>query len=91
MKFRYSNRKDIYIVAKVLNRTVLFNNKLFSYTLSYSRKYALEHPTERELRDFCNEIHIMSKIGDHPNVVSLIGACTINGRYFTINGRYYLK
>lgn len=45
---------------------------MFSY-------FSLESPSERELRDLCSEINIMSKIGDHPNVVSLIGACTING------------
>jgi len=34
--------------------------------------------TELEGRDLLNELQIMVRVGDHPNVVSLIGACTRN-------------
>ncbi|KAK3744279.1 hypothetical protein QZH41_020659, partial [Actinostola sp. cb2023] len=42
-------------------------------------KMLKDNPTKQELRNLCNEINILSSIGDHPNIVSLIGACTING------------
>ncbi|XP_048590637.1 fibroblast growth factor receptor 2 isoform X2 [Nematostella vectensis] len=42
-------------------------------------KMLKENPTESELRDLCNEIAIMALVGDHPNIVSLLGACTVNG------------
>ncbi|XP_048579992.1 tyrosine-protein kinase Mer [Nematostella vectensis] len=42
-------------------------------------KMLKDNPTERELRDLCNEIAIMALVGDHPNIVSLLGACTVNG------------
>lgn len=36
--------------------------------------------TERERRDLINELQIMVTVGEHPNVVSLIGACTRSGK-----------
>jgi len=40
--------------------------------------------TELEGRDLLNELQIMVRVGDHPNVVSLIGACTRNGKYYQV-------
>ena len=39
-----------------------------------------ENATTIEKRDLLNELKIMVRVGDHPNVASLIGACTRNGR-----------
>lgn len=36
--------------------------------------------TERERRDLINELQIMVTVGEHPNVISLIGACTRSGK-----------
>lgn len=36
--------------------------------------------TERERRDLMNELQIMVTVGEHPNVISLIGACTRSGK-----------
>ena len=41
--------------------------------------YQSEHSSERELRDLYNELNILVSIGNHPNVVSLIGACSVDG------------
>ncbi|XP_078383581.1 uncharacterized protein LOC144666103 isoform X2 [Oculina patagonica] len=38
-----------------------------------------ENATERERRDLMNELQIMVTVGEHPNVISLIGACTRSG------------
>ena len=36
--------------------------------------------TEVEKRDLKNELEIMATAGKHPNLVSLLGACTETGR-----------
>ena len=45
----------------------------------------LEHGTEYELRDLYNELNTMASIGNHPNVVSLIGACSDDGKPLLLN------
>ena len=35
-----------------------------------------------------NELQIMVTIGEHPNVVSLIGACTRSGKFSELNASY---
>lgn len=39
-------------------------------------KKVKENATTLEKRDLLNELKIMVRVGDHPNVVSLVGACT---------------
>ncbi|KAJ7337779.1 hypothetical protein OS493_007935 [Desmophyllum pertusum] len=40
--------------------------------------------TEKDRRDLINELHIMVIVGEHPNVISLIGACTKSGSILVI-------
>ena len=40
---------------------------------------SLGNATELEYRDLLNELNIMANVGEHANVVSLIGACTTGG------------
>ena len=35
-----------------------------------------------------NELQIMATVGEHPNVVSLIGACTRSGKFSELNASY---
>ena len=35
-----------------------------------------------------NELQIMVTVGEHPNVVSLIGACTRSGKFSELNASY---
>ena len=44
-----------------------------------------ENASEKEERDLINELQIMSTVGEHPNVISLIGACTEKGNTATHN------
>ena len=44
--------------------------------------------TERETRDLINELQIMVTVGEHPNVISLIGACTRDGKFSELNASY---
>ena len=39
----------------------------------------LENATEKEKRDLRNELEIMATVGEHPNVINLIAACTETG------------
>ena len=39
-----------------------------------------EGATELERRDLINELNIMVTVGEHPNIVSLLGACTAGGK-----------
>lgn len=36
---------------------------------------------EKEKEDLLNELQILVTIGEHPNIISLIGACTKSGNY----------
>ena len=36
--------------------------------------------TEVERRDLKNELNIMVTVGEHPNIVSLLGACMAGGK-----------
>ena len=36
--------------------------------------------TESDLKDLLNELEIMTSVGNHPNLVNLIGACSVAGR-----------
>ncbi|CAH3162251.1 unnamed protein product [Pocillopora meandrina] len=47
-------------------------------------KTVKENARERERKDLINELQIMVTVGDHPNVVSLIGACTKSGSILVI-------
>ncbi|XP_020615291.1 angiopoietin-1 receptor-like isoform X2 [Orbicella faveolata] len=47
-------------------------------------KMLKEHGTERELRDLYNELNTMASIGNHPNVASLIGACSEDGPLWVV-------
>lgn len=42
-----------------------------------------ESSSERDKNDFMNELNILKKVGQHPNVVCLVGACHIQGFYFS--------
>ena len=37
--------------------------------------------TETERRDLINKLTVMVTVGEHPNVLSLIGACTKTGNF----------
>ncbi|XP_020610299.1 fibroblast growth factor receptor 2-like [Orbicella faveolata] len=43
-----------------------------------------ESATEMEKRDLMNELQIMVTVGEHPNVISLIGACTRSGSILVV-------
>ncbi|KAL9961359.1 hypothetical protein ACROYT_G030281 [Oculina patagonica] len=56
------------------------NNKVIECAV----KMLKQHGTELELRDLFNELNIMASVGNHPNVVSLIGACSDDGPLWVI-------
>ena len=37
--------------------------------------------TELEYRDLANEVEIMSNVGEHPNLINLIGVCSLKGQF----------
>lgn len=47
-------------------------------------KMLKKHGTENELSDLYNELNIMASGGNHPNVVSLIGACSEDGPLWVV-------
>ncbi|KAK3736795.1 hypothetical protein QZH41_011745 [Actinostola sp. cb2023] len=53
--------------------------KLNDHEMPCAVKMLKAYSTEREHRDLFNELSIMSQVGYHPNVINLLGACTVNG------------
>lgn len=44
-----------------------------------------ENASEKDKRDFLNELTILKQVGKHPNVVCLVGACHIQGKQELMN------
>mgnify|MGYP002153711007 FL=1 len=40
--------------------------------------------SEKDKNDFMNELTILKNVGQHPNVVCLVGSCNIGGSVFFI-------
>ena len=38
--------------------------------------------TEKDIRDLCNELNLLASVGEHSNIVGLIGACSVAGKTF---------
>lgn len=41
--------------------------------------YFVDNASEKDKNDFMNELNILKKVGQHSNVVCLVGACHIQG------------
>ena len=49
------------------------------YVMSCEYPYFPGNSSEKEKRDFLHELEIFKRVGKHPNVVCLVGACHIKG------------
>lgn len=47
-----------------------------------------EFASENDHRDFAGELEVLCKLGQHPNIINLIGACENRGELVTPNGHY---
>lgn len=56
---------------------LLFCEKQTRREIHLKRIQFTERPTADELEEFLSEIATMKKVGRHPNVVTLLGCCTI--------------
>jgi len=56
------------------------NNKVIECAVKMLKR----HGTVAELRDLYNELNIMASVGNHPNIVSLIGACSEDGPLWVV-------
>lgn len=52
--------------------------------MSIYNHFISERPTADELEEFLSEIATMKKVGKHPNVVNILGCCTIRQPLFMI-------
>lgn len=43
-------------------------------------KMLKQSATDRELIDLVSEMEVMKQIGQHPNIINLIGCCTQSGK-----------
>lgn len=46
--------------------------------------FSIDHAPPEELEDFLSEIDILKRIGEHPNIVKLIGCCTLKQPYMMV-------
>lgn len=49
----------------------------FNYFVNILKLLLTESPTPDQLEEFVGEIATMKKVGKHPNVVRLLGFCTV--------------
>ena len=53
----------------------------YSYTSRHLKAYTflprLEPVTEKSVEDFIAEIELMKRIGDHENIIRMLGCCTV--------------
>lgn len=47
--------------------------------LTVAVKMLKQTATDRELIDLVSEMEVMKQIGQHPNIINLVGCCTQNG------------
>lgn len=47
-----------------------------------------EFASENDHRDFAGELEVLCKLGQHPNIINLIGACENRGESATPSGAY---
>lgn len=45
-----------------------------------------EFASENDHRDFAGELEVLCKLGQHPNIINLIGACENRGEWATSSG-----
>ena len=60
------------------DRLKCFAQIVQSITVSYEH-YLSGTATESDFKDLLNELEIMTSVGQHPNLVNLIGACSHGG------------
>lgn len=53
-------------------------------------KTVKEGASDREKEDLDRELEIMKQLGNHPNVVTLLGCCTEEGKSYTTSVCLYL-
>lgn len=49
-----------------------------------------EFASENDHRDFAGELEVLCKLGQHPNIINLIGACENRGERATSSGAFAL-
>lgn len=52
------------------------------HRLPVAVKSLRDNASEKDKNDFMNELNILKKVGQHPNVVCLVGACHIQGTMY---------
>ncbi|CAJ1061079.1 tyrosine-protein kinase receptor Tie-1 isoform X3 [Xyrichtys novacula] len=55
--------------------------------MSAAIKMLKEFASENDHRDFAGELEVLCKLGQHPNIINLIGACENRGERATPSGR----
>lgn len=68
------------VAAKMLRGTYL----LTISSLVHPHALFTDHAPPEEVEDFLSEIEILKRIGEHPNIVKLIGCCTLKQPYMMV-------
>jgi hypothetical protein len=58
------------------------HNDIIWLTIGNNYSYFADNASEKDKNDFMNELNILKKVGQHPNVVCLVGACHIQGMLY---------
>lgn len=85
---------------KVAVLTLIQPKKIWSSALPFYVAFSLKTPncaalpaefaSENDHRDFAGELEVLCKLGQHPNIINLIGACENRGEWAPSSGAFAL-
>lgn len=92
----WSRKMEIKWVQQSKCWKVTFHTLIQTKNIAFSLKAPVcaalpaEFASENDHRDFAGELEVLCKLGHHPNIINLIGACENRGEWATPSGGFWV-